>query len=307
MKNAINYFYNLIPNNIRQNKEEYFFEAGNKNYLFQECNRSDEELYELYNLEFSLYKKNIYFHQIVLNNNNDIITVINKKKYILLRIFNNDNKRISLNEIIRLSNIKIQGEYMHIKRNDWRTLWSNKIDYIEYIIEENKLKYRDFSANIDYFIGLVENAIQLLEIQNDKALYIAHQRINSNMKIRELYNPLNIILDNKERDVCEYFKDALFKKNDVIAEIFSYIEKNNLSYEELYYFFVRFLYLTRYFDLFDNVFMNSSVKTSSNEIIVITNEIERYEKCLKTLYIYLYSRGIIQEIEWLKKTSNDLF
>lgn len=301
MKNAINYFYNLTPTNIYQNKEEYFFTVENNNYIFQECNRTDEEIYELYNLEFYLYKYNIYFHQIILNKDNNLVTPVNNKRYVLLKVFNNDNNRIDLNEITKISNIKVIGEYQHIRRNNWRDLWSRKIDYIEQIIDENKFKYKEFVMNIDYFIGLTENAIQLLEEVNYDSIYISHQRINSNMKIRDLYNPLNIILDYKVRDACEYFKDSLFKKRDI--KIIEYLSSYQLTIEEIYLFFIRFLYLTRYFDLFDNAFINNEMDKVENEILIITNEIERYEINLKQIYEYIYQKGIIIEIEWLKKTS----
>ena len=197
MKNAINYFYNLYPNDIRQNKEEYFFELNNKKYLLEECNRSNEEIYELYDMIYSeLCKKRI------ANNNGEFITIINNKRYILMNMFVDNNKKIELDDINKLSSIKVLGNYTYIKRNDWRNLWSKKIDYIEYQMEENKNKYREFSLNIDYFIGLAENAIQLLEEVKANDLYINHLRINSNMRIKDLYNPLNIILDSKVRDSC---------------------------------------------------------------------------------------------------------
>ena len=44
MKNAIEYFYNLRPNEIRKNKTEYLFEIDNQYYSIKECNRSLEDL-----------------------------------------------------------------------------------------------------------------------------------------------------------------------------------------------------------------------------------------------------------------------
>ena len=302
MKNVINYFYNLVPDNIHQNKEEYFFEVNNIKYIFQECNRTIEELYELYSLEYELYQRNIYLHQLVLNINNEIITNANERKYVLMRVFYDENKKISFNDILKITGIKVIDNFKHIKRNNWRGLWIDKIDYLEYQIEQNKNKYYIFSLNIDYFIGLTETAIQLLDGYKKSDLYLSHLRINSNMKVRELYNPLNIVLDHRIRDISEYFKDALLKKDNIDIEIFNYLETNN-NKEELFLFFIRFIYMTKYFDLFDRVLLNNDTIRLEEEMENIIVMIELYEKIIKKLYAYLYRNGVLPEIEWLKKIS----
>lgn len=303
MKNAINYFYDLIPNNIHQNKDEYYFEVDNKKYILQECNRSREELYEIYDLEFFLYQYKIYLHQIILNKSNEIISLINNKNYILMQAYINEDRKISINDLKIFSNIKIFNNYISIKRNNWRELWIRKIDYIEYQIDQNKNKYRNFSNSIDYFIGLVENAIQLLNELNNKDLYVAHQRITTNMRVKDLYNPLNIIIDTKVRDINEYYKNILFKKENIEQEIFEYFNYANLTKNEYLLFYIRFLFITRYFDLFDKVLLDDSNDNIDQEINIIINYLNEYEIILKKIYEYLYNLNILPEIEWLKKTS----
>jgi hypothetical protein len=85
MKNAINYYYNLVPSDIRQSKDKYLFEYENYNYILEECHRTNDEIYELYNLEYYLYQQKIYLHQFILNKSNEIVTEINGKRYVLLR------------------------------------------------------------------------------------------------------------------------------------------------------------------------------------------------------------------------------
>lgn len=300
MKNAIEYFYKLRPINIHQNKDEYFFEINKEYYSLKQCNRSIEEINDLYNLEHELYRNNVYIHQIIMNINRELITSINNKNYILMRMFIIDNRKITLNDIKNLSNIMIVGNYHSINRNDWRILWEKKIDYIEYQIEENKFKYKELGLNVDYFIGLVENAIQLLYGINNKNSYLSHQRINSNMRVRELYDPLNIVVDSKVRDISEYFKDKIFKSETIEAEIYKYLNKNNLNAVDLKLLFIRFLFVTKYFDLFDFVIMDGYEKVS-NEFDLIINKIDVYEKIIKNIYNVMYSKQILPEIEWLKK------
>lgn len=301
MKNAINYFYNLAPTDIYQNKEKYYFEVDKQNYIIEECNRSLEELYELYNLEFYLYNYQIFLHQIVLNKHNEMITEINNKKYILLKVYINNKEKISIDSINRLSNIEILNKYNFIKRNNWHELWTKKIDYIEYLIEENKYKYKELSCNIDYFIGLTENAIQLFNKINNEKLYISHFRINSNMRVEDLYDPLNIVLDTKIRDICEFFKDVFFKKNNIDDELLKYIDDNINNSNDLNLLFIRLLYITKYFDIFDMFFLNNRDNMQKN-INIIINQIEKYELFLRKIYYIIYQKGLIDEVEWLKKS-----
>ncbi|HPF82547.1 MAG TPA: hypothetical protein PLV83_00025 [Bacilli bacterium] len=300
MKNVINYFYNIDIKDIYQNKEEYYFKYNNDNYTFQEYKRTNEELYELYNLEYYLYSIGIYLHEIILNNTNQILTNYNDKNYILMKIIVNDDDKINVNHVKKISNIIIPNNYKSLLRNNWLNMWSNKIDYIENVIDSNKNKYKEFGSNIDYFIGLTENAIQLLGNVNNDKMYLSHQRININMKVKDLYNHLNIIIDNRCRDICELYKDKLIKEKE-IENLNLYIDDLN-NYEK-YLFFIRFLYITQYFDIFDKTLHDDF---NSEEFYNIINSIEKYEEFIKELYVYLNSNNILPEIEWIKKQAYKL-
>ena len=300
MKNTIEYFYNLRPNDIHQNKEEYFFEIDNKYYSLKECNRTPDEINELYNLEQELYSRKIYVHKIILNINNELITYINNKNYILMMIFVSNNDKLTLEDILKINNIRVIGNYQHISRNNWRILWSQKVDYIEYQIEENKYKYKELSTSVDYFIGLVENGIQLLHGMEFNELYLSHQRINSNMRVRDLYDPLNIVLDSKARNISEYFKERLLKTRDVEKELSLFFKNTDLDFNSLKLFFIRSLFMTKYFDIFDSILIHG-YDNKENQFNLMLTEIENYEKFLRYIYFELYSRQIIPEIEWLKK------
>ena len=209
MKNTIEYFYNLKPKEIRKNKNEYLFEFDNKKYSFKECNRRLEEIQELYALESEVYYKNIYLHQIILNSNGEFITVVDNKNYILMRLFVSENRKIELEDLLIFNRINLMNNYSFIARKNWRQLWIDKIDYIEYQINENNQKFNLFSLSVDYIIGLVENGIQLLYNVDIENTSIAHIRINKNTRVKELYDPLNIIIDSNVRDISEYLKDSL--------------------------------------------------------------------------------------------------
>ena len=95
MKNAILYYYNIKPINLRQKDKNYSFEYNGNIYILEECKRTKEEIMELYNLSYYLYINNIYMHQMILNNSNELITRINDKDYVLMLKHNKDLNKIN--------------------------------------------------------------------------------------------------------------------------------------------------------------------------------------------------------------------
>ena len=52
MKNAILYYYNIKPDNLRKKGNSYNFENNGNTYILEESKRSKEEIVELYNLSY---------------------------------------------------------------------------------------------------------------------------------------------------------------------------------------------------------------------------------------------------------------
>jgi hypothetical protein len=63
-------------------------------------------------------------------------------------------------------------------------------------------------------------------------------------------------------------------------------------------FFIRFLLPSDFLDLYDEVLLNSG----SEEIIDnVLNKAIEYEKLIKSMYLILYKRRLLPDIEWLRK------
>ncbi len=298
MKNAINYYYNLTPCDIRQSKNGYHFVCDNYNYVLEECFRTTEELYELYNLEYYLYNQKVYLHQFILNKSNEIVTEINSKKYVLLRKLITNDKKITIEDLIRFSNIKVPYNYKNITKSNWRDLWIQRVDYIEYQIDANKNRFKILSNNVDYFIGIIETAISLLLNKYKVDLYLAHRRVKSDTKLTDLYNPLNIVVDTRVRDISEYYKNYFFKYNVSENEILNILDNVNYTDDEKVLFFIRFLFPSDFLDLYDEILINGTNEKLLNNIINKTNE---YEELIRNMYLVLYRKRLLPDIEWLKK------
>lgn len=291
MKNNINYYYSLSVKVIHQKNNNYYFSVDNNNYILLKW-ESVNNLENIYKLNDYLIKI-LPIHKIILNKENKIVTKINNNNYILLQLY--ENKIISINDIIEINNVNLLLDFSSLKLDDWYLLWSNKIDYFEYQISQIGKKYSIIRESFNYYVGLAENAIILANEVDRKnvPLGLCHRRI-SNYSF-DLYNPLNMIVDVRIRDVCEYFKYCFFNNIDIEKELEMFLNYNRLDMNESKLFLARMLFPTYYFDIYEKI-INSEIK--EEEIKKIINKIDSYERILKKVYYHFKNNQIY--IEWLE-------
>lgn len=309
MKNVINYYYNLNPNRINKIFNYYYFYLNNELYYFIIYTRKEEDINAIYNFNQELIKNNILINEIINNKNNTIITPVNRTPYILVKIQINQNKDITLSEINYLSNIKIKYPN-NLMRSNWANLWINKIDYLEYQLEQNYQKYPIITDSFNYFIGLTENAISYLNTtlislkpeKNDIGV-ISHDVIQIDDSVYSIYDPLNIIIDHKARDLAEYIKISFFKDNyKIFDELDEYFKHNYFSFYGMHLLIARILYPSFYFELYDKI-INKEINES--ELLKITSRINEYETYLQEIFNYLHKYYNIKDINWLKKSETN--
>lgn len=298
MKNAINYYYNLVSISIHQTKDGYQIQTEDGNYLLKATDRSLEELNDLYYITVHLANHNLFVHEMIYNNNKSLITFINGKSYILLKIHVNDTSIINMNNILMFSNISIIDTFKTLDRDNWYQLWTNKIDYLEYQMSEVGIKYPNVRASFSYYIGLAEIAITLLQYASTSELVVAHKRVKKNDKVVDLYNPLTFVLDQRIRDVAEYFKDRFFTEPHLMDEIKNYFFFNNITNDEAILFLARMIYPSYYFDCYEKIMEGS---LPDKEILKIVVTVNSYEFFLKKIYLFLRKYYQIPEITWLEK------
>ena len=300
MKNAIKYYYNFNPTYIHQINQTYKFEYLGNKYMLIPITRTNEEIQDIYKLNMYLKTLGIYCNEIELNKENRIVTQISNKLYILLRITVKQRK-IKMEDVLYMSNIPISVNlYKNIERKKWSELWSKKIDYIEYQISQFGKKYPLIRESSDYYIGIVENCISLLnnmQKENSK-ITIAHERIPEYYKTDDLYNPMNFILDISVRDISEYLKNYILEDINIINYIQNYIYLKKPTSNEIELMFIRIMYPTQYLDTCEQI-----LEKSENEdvLLKIINNVDKYEMNIKKIYNYIKQIINLPEIEWLKK------
>lgn len=304
LKNTLDYYYNIrIDNLIKTNKDYYFYINGEEYHLLK-YNRPIEDALYIYNLNIEMLKRNTIVHKIILNKDNQVTTIINNEVYILIELCNYKNDKVNLWNINYLENMTYNIDYNKLLlRDNWIKLWSEKIDYYEYQINQLGKEYPILCDSLSYFIGLGENAISYLvnNIKEEKEiLVVSHKRIKINNGSFEFYNPLNFVIDNRVRDVGEYIKESFFLDNLNINELKLYLNNSNYSREEYIYLFSRLLFPTYYFDKYDEIINNNM---NEDIIIPIINKINDYERFLISMYKYIiYEKKVqIEPLEWLLK------
>lgn len=300
MNNYINFYYELYPDNIVKSKDNYTFVINNEKYYFTIYNRDIAEIDTIFKLNREMIERNSLVHEIILNKKNEPLTLVDGVYYILLRVYVNDTKIISIDDILFMlnSNDSIMDNNI-IGRTDWVKLWSLKIDYFEYQIGHLIKKYPYIYNTVDYYIGLGENAIEYIkELSEEKMntnLSVTHRRIGANSTLFDLYNPLNLVIDYKVRDIAEYIKDVFFNSDidvyKILNELFSkaIFDKSTLSL-----LFSRLLFPSYYFDLYENIL---EMDLNENIILNIIKKSTSYEKFL----YFLMQNWSLYKIEWLVK------
>ena len=303
MKNNIMYYYNIRIDNITQNNNNYYFTINNDNYCFTIYTRDIKESNEIYKLNKYMLSSNILVHEIIPNKDNYVVTIINNIPYILYKIYINKNKKLTINELTYLSNYTYQVDKI-LTRNNWNILWSNKIDYFEYQINQMGKKYPILVDTFAYFTGLAENAISYVkyttletQIETSDNPVISHRKINNTTQ--SLYNPLNIILDHKSRDIAEYIKLSFLNKNThIYQELDSYFSNNYYSEYGLRLLYARIIYPSFYFDMYEQIIQGLRKESDLLNIVTLLDDYELY---LKEMYYYLKKYHNIPEIDWITK------
>jgi len=296
MNSFIEYFYNIKVDKVVYNEKFYSFIYNGYIYKLYIYDNIDNIKF-LYDTNIKLMG-NTLMSEIVVNKNNEILSLYNGVMYILIKIYSNINKSISLEEISFISN-SLYKEDINI---NWGLLWAKKIDYLEDLINENGKKYPLIVDSFNYFVGIAENAISYFNsivLDSNYKYVISHKTIKINDTVETLYNPLNITFDYRVRDVAEYIKNSFFNNNrNIFYEFSIYLHNSNLSIMEVKLLVSRLLYPSFYFDMYEDILIDNQ---EEKILLNVISKLDEYEEYLSNVILFLKKNFDIDEIEWLKK------
>ena len=288
MKNTIMYYYGFENISIIRQERRKYIKHNNDLYIICRIYNEKETL-ELYEIT----KDIPFFYKFVLNKDGSIFTMYQDFLFVLLKI-NDINPKISQNKNqIRLDNT----EKYYLDRSDWYELWTRKNDYYEYQYEHIKGKHKVIDESINYYIGLAENAISYiasipsnLKVQEKRGLY--PKRIIE----REYHNPLNYVIDYKERGLSETLKYLFLNQKYLSQNIENIILSYNCTETGYKLLYGRMLYPSMYFDIYDKVINDFE---NEKELVEVVKRSKEYEEYLKEIYRIISKHTEIKNIDWL--------
>ena len=299
MKNALFYYYQVNITKLKKKKKYYYFEDNNYLYYVISINKPMDYINEVISLNRMLINTKIM--QIIYNLNNSPISFINNQYYILLSC--NKNVKFSLEDLY--NPLYCNGEMLKLRtlnHSNWDKLWTSKIDYFEYQKDYIKVKYPILYKSLDYFIGLGENAIAYFYAVNhyltkeyNDILVISRRRVN--LRDISFFNPLNLVIDHRARDVGEYLKYIFIEDTYSYEVIEELLDNLNFSIYQYSLLIARLLFPSFYFDIYEDI-VNGYTK--EKEIIKILNRADEYQEFLKYIYNYINKKKSIIKIDWLE-------
>lgn len=296
MNNFIEYFYGIKVDKVIYNDKYYSFIYNGFIYKLYTFDDNYSNLRMLYDVNKKLVG-NTLMSEIIINRNNEIISNYNGISYILIKVFANVNKSISLEEISFVSK-SLYREKINI---NWGILWSNKIDYLEDLINENGKKYPLIVDSFNYFVGMCENAIAYFNsiiLDNNYKYVVSHKVIKWDDSVEVLYNPMNITFDYRVRDVAEYIKNSFFNNNhNIFNELIIYLNKEQLSLMEVKLLISRLMYPSFYFEMYEDILIDNK---EEKIILDVISRLDEYEQYLDKIISFLGRYYQVDEIMWLK-------
>ena len=296
IKNIIIYNYDLpVEKVIKINDYVYTFYIDYNKYYFLKLIRPENDIEDI----LSLIKKiQSCYHEIILTKETKFFTTIKGDKYILLKLKYPENNEIILKDIINLQ-IPTFSYNGKLKRTNWALLWEQKNDYLEYQMSELAKDHESAIKSFSYYIGLSENAIFYFnQIKGDIGCFLTQKRIKYPNISLNFFNPINLVVDYRVRDIAEYLKSKFWEEENPINELDELIEMNILTQVEYNYLFCRMLYPSNYFDDLGKVLE----KNISDDILI--KYIERandYQNFLRDSFIHISKKANIIKIDWLIK------
>ena len=294
MKETLEYYYNLDIDNLEELDGKYHFKIENQDFFFVFYNRGLEELEDIIGVCNEMFLKGINVHEVIRNRDNSFLTKVNEYNYILFKV-NNLSEEYDIFDMVNISNkLVLNNNKSSLYRNNWSSLWSDKIDFFEYQVRELGVEKNVVKSSFSYYVGLSENAISYVNNAilkyggvSSGRIVLSHRRVfYPNYKLNYM-NPLSFVFDLEVRDVAEYLKSMFFKKDIeyCLDELKSYLSIRKLNIYEYHMFYARLLYPSYYFDVYDSV-MNKNV--NEEELVKIVKRSNDYEKFLKITYLEIF-------------------
>lgn len=296
MENLLLYNYNIkvTDYNVFKNGVWSFYIDYNKFYFLETSRvKADIEVIGRY-----LDQNANRYNSIVKCNSGQYFVDKREKTYVLIRVKEPENRELDILDVLKADTPLEKDELSTLNRTEWGILWSEKVDYLEYQVSELATGHEIVTKSFSYYVGLAENAIEYFNMYENKEaiFFICHRRIYYPNLTKNFFNPLEIVVDYRVRDIAEYLKSAFFEGEMDTEEIERIIKSGNLNDCECNLLYARLLYPSYYFDALTEVLEYDKDDDILLKYIAKTGE---YELFLKKVYETLSKEYSMIRVDWI--------
>lgn len=300
MKNALIFFYNLYLDEIKKINNNHYFSYQNNDYVISLYNRDISEITDLYQLNVEMLQNGVNMYQIIPTKENSLLFYYENNYYVLMRIPMIKNKVITFDDILSFNYLTQNNKFNKLDKSNWPIFWEQKIDYVEYQFSQTFKKYKNLNDTIYYYIGVWENGISYYNDNVNNSIlnkYVCHKRIGVETDLLEFLNPLNFVIDYKERDLGEYLKSYICGKKYTYDNLSLMLDKLSKDRNDTMRLISRLLFPSFYFDIYESIIFD---KEHDDKILDIDKQYKNYEEFLKFIFKY-YQTLNIPSIDWIIK------
>ena len=159
----LSYYYNIqLEQEISSNNTfPFLFKYHGNKYLIEKIGNL------VYRESLPMTYENINIHSLIKNKYNNYITEHNGTKYVLLKInLKEENRKICLEDIKKLSEITIENLYIDINKYNYSELWFRKIKFMELYINDKCKKYKKYYCYYSYLARISANYVKTVNFKN---------------------------------------------------------------------------------------------------------------------------------------------
>ena len=278
MNQFITYYYQFSPSKIEKKKDYFLIQYLDTIYYLYEV--SDLNMVDW---QYSVTKSIPFYCDFIFNRFQSIFSDLENHSFVLL-------KRSIFSFSIYEYFLSFYYYDCHFKLF-WYQAWIKRSDFLENYFFQIKGTIPIVDDSFDYYLGLLEMAIYYIR---DYSNYIGMGCIQQKkFSLSMMDNPLNTIIDVKERNFAEYLKYLFLSREYQSINLHELIQKNK-GYYNFNIVIARVLYPNYYFDQLDEVICHGE---SSDTLIPFISRIIEFQKYIKLLI------QEIQQFVYIKKVS----
>lgn len=244
-----------------------------------------------------MLQNNIITYEIILTKENNVLFYEETSYYLLMKLPNIKNRIITIDDVLSFNYVS-KNNYNLLDKSMWNVNWEKKIDYIEYQFSQMAKKYKNINEGINYYLGIWENAISYYNdnvILKQEVKFICHKRLEVNTDLLEFLNPLNFVIDYKERDIGDYLKSYIINEKYTYLKLKSILNKLSHDRNDVARFITRLMFPSFYFDKYEEIIINEEEDKS---ILYFNTKINSYEDFLRFIFNYYKNLGL-PYLTWL--------